>query len=479
MRGLPAAETRPTTRIRRWDAVILGGALPGLVAAVRLGLRGARVLVLEEEGATGSREPFWISGAEKHSVLGACLRALSVPLIDQRRIEPDPLAFQMILPEARLDLGEPRLTVDEWVAWGFAKPEEARSLVLALSDAATAEREALLEAPIVRGPRRLPRAGRRPGGAVLDPGLVRGDTEVGRPPRGLPAELAAAPARLAFLLAAQTRALSNLGATQPSDAARARLLGAPLEGGAAVRGDSPWLCDILRRRIESLYGEFRSVPEVFRLVSAGGQPGVAPDAAGESSEIWVGRVFVLNAPREALAAAVTQDPVPEILRVSPARRRRVTLRFRAEHEALPEPMAARVIVVRDESLPPDGPNVVTLRRFPPDRSGSVELLASAVVAADETDLGAHEAEISAALTGLMPFAKGRLERVRAPEPRWDHDALLADPPAGSGWPAEIELRLPTKQPIYQLDRAAVGGLGFEGDTLLGWRGGDAIAADLA
>jgi hypothetical protein len=70
-------------------------------------------------------------------------------------------------------------------------------------------------------------------------------------------------------------------------------------------------------------------------------------------------------------------------------------------------------------------------------------------------------------------------RVCAPAPRWDHDALLADPPAGVGWPAEIELRLPTKQPIYQLDRAAVGGLGFEGDTLLGWRGGDAIAAELA
>ena len=479
MRGLPAAETRPTTRSRRWDAVILGGALPGLIAAVRLGMRGARVLVLEEEAAADPREPFWISGAQKESVLGACLRALSVPLIDQRRIEPDPLAFQMVLPDARLDLGEPRLTVDEWVAWGLAKPEQARALVLALSDAATAEREALLEAAVVRTPRRLPLAGRRPAGAVLDPALVRSETGPRRPARGLPAELAAAPARLAFLLAAQTHALSNLGAAQPSDAARARLLGAPLEGGAAVRGDNPWLCDILRRRIESLYGEFRSVPEAFRLVSAGGQPGVAPDAAGESSEIWVGRVFVLNAPREALAAAVAQDPVPEILRVPPAQRRRITLRFRAELDALPEPMAPRVIVVRDENLPPEGTNIVTLRRFPPDRSGSVDLLASAVVATDEPDPGAREAEITDALTGLMPFAEGRLVRVRAPEPRWDHDALLADPPAGVGWPAEIELRLPTKQPIYQLDRAAVGGLGFEGDTLLGWRGGDAIAADLA
>ena len=100
-------------------------------------------------------------------------------------------------------------------------------------------------------------------------------------------------------------------------------------------------------------------------------------------------------------------------------------------------------------------------------------------AAFRPDPGAREAEITDALTGLLPFAEGRLVRVREPEPRWDHDVLLADPPAGVGWPAEIELRLPTKQPIYQLDRAAVGSLGFEGDTLLGWRGGDAIAADLA
>jgi hypothetical protein len=470
---------RRTTRSRRWDAVIVGTALPGLIAAARLGMRGARVLVLEEAGVADPREPFWISGAQKESVLGACLRALSVPLIDQRRIEPDPLAFQVVLPNARLDLGEPRLTVDEWVAWGFAKPEQARALVLGLGDAATAERKALLEAPVVRTSRRLPLAGRRPAPAVLDPALVQGGTEPRRRARGLPAELSAAPARLALLLAAQTRALSNLGIAQPSDAARARLLGAPLEGSAVVRGEKPWLSDILRRRVESLYGEFRSLPDTFRLVSAGGQPGVAPDATGESSEIWVGRVFVLNAPREALATAVAQDPVPEILRVPPARRRRITLRFRAESDALPEPMAPRVIIVRDENLPPEGTNIVTLRRFPPDRSGSADVLASAVVAADEPDPSAREAELAEALTGLMPLAEERLVRARTPTPRWDHDALLADPPAGVGWPAEIELRLPTKQPIYQLDRAAVAGLGFEGDTLLGWRGGDAIAAELA
>jgi hypothetical protein len=32
--------------------------------------------------------------------------------------------------------------------------------------------------------------------------------------------------------------------------------------------------------------------------------------------------------------------------------------------------------------------------------------------------------------------------------------------------------------VYRLDRAEVGGLGLEGDLLLGWRAGDAIAHEL-
>jgi hypothetical protein len=49
MRGLPPI--RSASRVRRWDAVILGSALPGLVAAIRLGMRGLRVLILEEDAA--------------------------------------------------------------------------------------------------------------------------------------------------------------------------------------------------------------------------------------------------------------------------------------------------------------------------------------------------------------------------------------------------------------------------------------------
>ena len=90
MRGLPAVPSSASHRTRRWDALIVGGALPGLVTGVVLAMRGARILVIEEEAAAqgfaGLREPFFTTGAQKGSVLGACLRALGVPLIERNRI---------------------------------------------------------------------------------------------------------------------------------------------------------------------------------------------------------------------------------------------------------------------------------------------------------------------------------------------------------------------------------------------------------
>ena len=52
MRGLAEIKPGGRHRTRRWDVLVLGSALPGMVAAIRLALRGARVLIVEEEVAT-------------------------------------------------------------------------------------------------------------------------------------------------------------------------------------------------------------------------------------------------------------------------------------------------------------------------------------------------------------------------------------------------------------------------------------------
>jgi hypothetical protein len=478
MRGLPALEPAASARARRWDVVILGGAIPGLVCAAVLAKRGASVLVLEEAAATkrfpGLREPFLICGAGRESVLGACLAALDVPLLEQRCIEREPIAFQAVLRDARVDVGEPGLTADEWVAWGLAKPEMARSLVRAIAHAAAGEREAMLAGGPLRAERVSPRGMRR--------GAAPGHPEASgqRHARGLPAEAAEVPPRLAALLAAQTRALSNLAAAQPSVEARARLLGSPLEGAAEIRGETPWLRDILRRRIRSLYGEFRTVPEPFRLVTAGGRPGVAPAASGAAAPVCVGRAFVLNAARSALARVVEQDPVPEQLAGPPLARRRLALHFRVDRGVLPEGMARRVLLVRDATAQVATANPVSLRIFPgAAHDAPVDLVAAVVVDGGETELGAREAEIEAAVAELIPFAGSQLVRVPSTPTRWDDESLLVDPAGGAGWPGECNVRIAGKQPLYHLDRGAMAGLGFEGDILLGWRAGDVIAADLS
>jgi hypothetical protein len=479
MASVPAARGRERARTRRWDAVVLGGALPGLVTAVTLGQHGARVLVLEEEAAArgfpGLREPFFSPGSERDSVLGACLRSLGIPLIDQRRVQLDPVALQVVLPEARVDAGEPALTASEWVAWGLAKPQLARTLARGLAEAADAERRALLAAPFVRLPRRLSLGALRglPARRPLAPHVPEA-TPSG--PRGLPAELAEAPPALAAVLEAQTRALSRLGAAAPTREARARLLGAPLEGGASIRG-VPWLREILRQRVLSLYGEFRTLAGPFALVAVAGQPGVAPEG---SEEVWTGRLLVLNAPLPALAAVAAPEGLHGILRSPGPTRHRLALHFRMSRRAVPEGMAPRVLRLRDPQAPPEGANLVTLRLFHgPGEADAVDLVASALAPADAPDAIALERTLVEAVTDLMPFAGHSLERVRAAAPRWDSDDWLCDPAPGVGWPAEIEVRTSAREPVYHLDRAAAASLGIEGDLLLGWRTGEAALADLA
>jgi hypothetical protein len=219
------------------------------------------------------------------------------------------------------------------------------------------------------------------------------------------------------------------------------------------------------------------VSGAFRLIAAAQQPGIQLEGSGE---ILVGRALVLNAPRDALARAIGEDPVPEPLRAAPATRRRLSLHFRLRQADLPAGMAARVIIVREMDRPMDATNVITLRAFPPSRPRDpADLVASAVVPSEGPLPEAAEAEIAAAVSELLPFAQPSLQRVRSRAPRWDVEDLLADPPPGGGWPGESEVRLACRQPVYALERCGVASLGFDGDLLLGWRAGDAIAADLA
>jgi hypothetical protein len=276
------------------------------------------------------------------------------------------------------------------------------------------------------------------------------------------------------VLEAQARCLARLGSAAPAKEARARLLGAPLEGAAQIRG-TPWLREILRQRVLSLYGEFRTLAGPFSLVAASGQPGIAQPG---SEEVWAGRLLVVNAPLSALARAAEQEEILGLLRAPVERHRRLALHFRIPRDAVPEAMAARVLRIADPDAPLEGANLVALRVFQAGGDAkAADLVVSAVVPADLADTAALEGAIADSAACVLPFAA--TERRPSPKPRWDSDDPLPDPAPDTGWPADVEVRAASRQPVYCLDRSAVAALGVEGDLLLGWRAGEAILADVA
>jgi len=239
-----------------------------------------------------------------------------------------------------------------------------------------------------------------------------------------------------------------------------------------ISGGPPWLLGLLQRRVEAVYGEFRSISGPFELVELAGQPGVRVTG---SDDCWLGRALVVASPPGALANAIERDTLPGFLRAPAPRRRRIALHWRSSPAVLPEGMCPRVVLAAEpgEELGP-----VCLSRFEPvAESDPIDLVATAVVGADD-DFAAREAQIEARVRGLLTFAGDALVRRPLARPRWDDDGWLEDPVRGSGWPCESEVRVSSRPPVYRLDRSAVAGLGIEGDLLLGWRAGDAIAAEL-
>jgi len=463
--------------VRRWDAVVLGSALPGLVAAVRLGMRGLRVLILEEDAAAaaypGLREPFLMPGSGSEGVLGSCLKALEIPLIDRRRIRAAFPAYQVALPRARVDVGDADRTAEELEAWELAPQATARDLVDSLHEGSELQQSALLAAEIYAGGRRASRMSRRSSAPPRAPEAPpsrrdRSADSIGR------ATSEGGP--LAAFCNAQLRALSDFAELEPPANHRTRLLGAALGGAAEIAEGGRWLRDLLDRRIASLYGELRRLRGAFRLVSAGNQPAVEFE---RRPEVCAGRALLINAPLPALRDFVARGPIPDLLKGPPASHRRLSVHLRGPQRALPQGMAARVIRIGNPSEKLAGTNLIRLRVFEnPDGVDPIDLVASAVVPIDAPIEAAREA-IEAGVASLLPLGREGWVRVVYEEPRWDRDGFLADPPGGGSRLAGIPLRPIPRAPAYVLDRSKLGALGFEGDLLLGWRAGDAIASDLA
>lgn len=462
MRGFPALDRSQSRRVRRWDALILGGALPGLVASIAMARRGCRVLVIEDARAArsyaGLREPFHLCASGAEGVLETVLRGLGLPIIDQRSFRRSPEALQVVTPEARVRLGPAATSAGEISRWGLAGEEAARKLLDSLETSSDLEREALLEPGILHAGRR--RAFGRKRGRDL-PGE-----------RGLPASLGQASLALQQMLHALVGALGNHGSAPASSEARARLLGSALETPLALLGESYQqigLRGMLQRRADALYVDRKTLQGPLDLVSVAGQPGLGSQ---NREEVWTGRALILNAPRSGLQMAF-RSKLPGFLRAEASSHRRHLAHFRAPQERLPDGMGDRLVVVHPASNDNEPPPWVRIR-IHPGAGGMSEIVAStdAPANAERTPL------LEASVRDLLPFSEDWLETRAVPEASWDSDVWLpAAEPKGT-WPRTDTLRVASRPAIYSLARDSMASLGSEGDLLLGWRGGEAIAAEL-
>ena len=414
----------------RSDVLVLGSTLGGWIAANYLARAGLRVVLLEEEAHAKRpallREPFLLSSLESGGRIMRVLRELALPLIEQREIQREPVALQVILPKARIDLvrGRDALT-RELAAHGLGDAKAIRSWLDAV-DTRGAQTQAELWEKSGRGraPARLVQ--RRSAAAASEAGL---------PP---------APEGLDSFVRAQLSALCALE-TPAQAPAPALLLRMTREGGFRMpHSEIPFL-GLFRRRLETLYGEIHQAGR-FHLISD--RTEVAVELPRD--QIF-GRALVIAAPREPLRRFLAQaGSSPDWLKPSAPPLQTPTRIFRADRDYLPQGMASRVIRAEDDSAGA----LHWLARSPDPKDSRFDWLVA-------YGPGACKLPAENPLGSLAPFAgPGILPVGPGATPRWDLDAgNLRFREAG------IPVSLKHRPPVVCVGPELAPGLGFEGEVL--------------
>jgi len=474
-----------------FDAVVVGATLPGVVAASLLAERGARVLLLRDlippasyEGEDGQpclRRPFIAPGADAFPALTRVLSELKLHHEFVRSIaEPDP-AYQVLLPEHRVDVWRERDRLAEELTREFGDRRCSRALEsLKALEAALGESDEFFDGatplpadtwrerrvlsrrlrafPIVSGENGgrdpLPGleggdplravllapgllAGRRAdGGEGRDHGLVRA---LGPIVRGL-YRLPEGEDRFSQLLLERFRAKGGEcwdGSAEFLESKRSRLEAVRCEGGARcgfqvlVSGAEP-------TRLQELLGDARATRKLEKLQNAAAPRG------------WLGTVNVI-----------------------------------IRGEGVPEPLAERSFLIEDPRRPLTGDNLLFLDLAPPadGKDGALRALrVCAVFGPKERPATADELgeRVLARLRTVIPFLDEHLERTEVASQAGDgRDVFLAAWAAPHGGP--LAGTLPCRGPLKNLvfaHRASLPGLGLEGELLAGYRAAGVAFASL-
>jgi hypothetical protein len=413
-----------------FDAVVCGSDLAGLVVAALLGRRGMRVLVCGFErmpasfvagGYTLAREPGLFPAPDAESV-ARILRELNFVQLVRRRAPALQPAFQLILPQQRMDVGSAEVVARE-LAREF--PGEADTIGRALERLRAAS--AMLD-PLLGSDVTLP-----PDGFWERREVARVESQLPEPGADLLAPLAPEhPIRAGLgALAALT---TGFAPVDLNALVLARAFDLQRRGTFRLDGGLPALRSLFLDSISATASEVREQLTPQELVWKRGKVvglRVRPrdETIGLEHLIWSGPLATL--------LPLCGDKAPRRLRELAAGVRpacyRYTLCLLVRREGLPEGMGARVVAVRDPAQPLLEDNALCITVGPEARDNQVplwvECLVPAAAAGAPGYLGVVRGRVRERLARLLPFFDRHLLVLASP-----HDGLppeLPDAPPGS------------------------------------------------
>jgi phytoene dehydrogenase-like protein len=465
-----------------YDLIVLGDELAGLVAGTLCARRGMRVL----HARTGVVPEAYQLGPYKLPARALALVGLGTPaikrvidelsfdhLLKRKLIEHAP-AFQLVAPDARIDVGTDDVVLHK---------ELARELPAPAATAAALEGAAAIanQLDAVLGPE-----------TTFPPAGFWERREVGRSTARLEEEAAA------WFAAAEADPIARSfvelaaalhGRTNPLDLSplgRARALATWRQGTPRLPGDYQTLREILTEKMGSHSGEVRSVRPAELLWSWGKAAGLRLESGEE-----LGAEHIIAAlPLEQLAPLVDKKHPKQLAKLIEGIRPagwRYTLNLVVAEGGIPEGMARTVLVVVDPSAPPIGANAFAIHRGEPDSEARVVVTIEAVCPLPEAGEKLQDtfADLRVALRErldlVMPFIGEHVVLAHSP-----HEGVPAEGAEGAlelaeplkplpVWASQLDPYIGLTAVPYQVgikhltvaSSQVIPGLGIEGDFIAG------------
>jgi hypothetical protein len=460
-----------------YDVVVLGNDLAATVGAAVLAHRGFSVLVAgvpaEERYSIGPyslpRAPLAFVGIETPT-LKRVVAELNLVQLLRRRLEPNRPAYQLLLPDQRLDVGD---DFAREIHRELADAQQPFETAAARAGEVSAALESILAQEL-----------------ILPPDGFWDRRDANRVAAKLPAPdedvLAALPERHPLRTAFTLPATFSAGWSDPGAVAVARLGDLHRRGTFRLDGGREGLRNLLLERLKTHSGEVRPdlTPSAI-VIKRGKVTGVSFEGRGDTvgcSHIFCG----MGADRVAqLVSASGEKPgrrLNEAAQISPAYHRYL-IHFVAPLDALPDALARLAYCVGDLGAPLEGANALALHLA--DGYGQHAVLSVEALAKDASPAGllALRTAIRARLDALMPFVERHLLLVHSP-----HDGLPPEgvdserAPAPAAVPMDPVWHIPEPRALgfcglphatgikhlLLASRQVLPGLGVEGELAAGW-----------